>query len=56
LPEIDRIPAAVFLGVVPGKQEVSHAARLPAIGLRYSEQTSHCRERGDRIGLEVISV
>jgi len=38
---------AVFLGVVPGKQEVGHAACLAAIGLRYNEQTGRCRERGD---------
>jgi hypothetical protein len=36
--------------------QVGHAAGLAAIGLRYSEQTGHSRECGDRIGLESISV
>jgi hypothetical protein len=40
IPEIHRVPAAVFLGVVPGQQEIRHTAGLAGILPGHSEQTA----------------
>lgn len=45
VPEVGRVPAPVFLGVVPGKQEVRHAPGLAGVALGDRAKASEGFER-----------
>jgi hypothetical protein len=46
VPEVNRVPTAIFCRVMPSEQEVRDAARLARVTFGQTEETVECRAAG----------